>query len=887
MSTGTSSIEIRQAFLDFFKQNGHSVVASSSLAPDDPTLLFTNAGMVQFKDTFLGTEKRSYRRATTSQKCMRVSGKHNDLENVGPSPRHHTFFEMLGNFSFGDYFKRDAIHYAWTFMTDVMGLPGDRIVATVYRDDDEAYNVWINEIGLPDQRVHRMGDKTNFWMMGDVGPCGPTSELHWDFGPEFCTCGQPDCSVALDNDCGRWLEVWNLVFMQFDQHADGARELLPKPGVDTGMGLERLCAVKQGVYANYETDLFVPIMEHTRCALADTPEQMAEKQTGYRVVADHGRAMTFLIADGVLPGNEGRGYVLRLIMRRAMRFGKGLGFSGPFLGGVAEAVIALMGHHYTELVERRDFILRVIAQEEERFQRTLDAGSSLLEGTIARLRAEGTNVIPGADVFRLYDTYGFPPDLTRVIGEEQGMTIDQQGFSALMQEQRERARAKGRFTVKEAGERYRRLDLPRTAFLGYGAAEADGKIVYLVVNGEPGDTAEQGDRVEIVLDRTPFYAEAGGQVGDIGHLIGEMGTVEVEDTQAPVPGIIVHSGYVSAGSIHQSGAVSARVNAERRIDIMRNHTATHLLHRVLQDTLGGHAQQRGSLVAPDHLRFDFAHLQALSEDELRTIEARVNALIMADLPVNWVVTSQDEARKLGAMMLFGEKYGDEVRMVTIGDGQAVSRELCGGTHLSRTGQIGQLRIIDETSVGAGLRRIEALTGRGAEDYVENSLDTLAASASALQTTPRDLLHRVSEMQDELKALQRELADARRRLSQGHLGELLGKAQAVDGVTVLAAAVDAPDTDAMREMADWLRDKLGSGIIVLGAVVGDKPSLVAAVTPDLVQQGYHAGTLVKQVASVVGGGGGGKPSMATAGGRDASKLGEALAKTPDLVRGQKK
>ncbi len=887
MGESMTSAEIRRAFLDFFKQNGHNIVASSSLAPDDPTLLFTNAGMVQFKDTFLGTEKRSYRRATTAQKCMRVSGKHNDLENVGPSPRHHTFFEMLGNFSFGDYFKRDAIHYAWTFMTEVMRLPGNRIVATVYRDDDEAYNVWINEIGLPPERVHRMGDKTNFWMMGDVGPCGPTSELHWDFGPEFCTCGRPDCSVALDNDCGRWLEVWNLVFMQYDQRADGTRELLPKPGVDTGMGLERLCAVKQGVYANYETDLFVPIMEHTRQALGDTPEQMAEKQTGYRVVADHGRAMTFLIADGVLPGNEGRSYVLRLIMRRAMRFGKGLGFSGPFLGGVAEAVINLMGGHYTELVERRDFIMRVIGQEEERFQRTLDAGSSLLEGIIARLKAEGTNVIPGSDVFRLYDTYGFPPDLTRVIGEEQGMAIDQQGFGALMQEQRERARAKGRFTVKEAGERYRRLDLPRTEFLGYGVIEADGKIVYLVVNGEPADAAEQGDRVEVVLDRTPFYAEAGGQVGDIGHLIGEMGTVEVEDTQAPVPGIIVHSGYVSAGSVHVNGQVSARVDTERRLDIMRNHTATHLLHRVLQDTLGGHAQQRGSLVAPDRLRFDFAHLQALSEDELRTIEARVNALIMADLPVNWAVTSQDEARQLGAMMLFGEKYGDEVRMVTIGDGQAVSRELCGGTHLSRTGQIGQLRIIDETSVGAGLRRIEALTGRGAEHYVEQSLDALEASASALQTAPRDLLHRVTELQDELKALQRELTEARRRLSQGRLGELLEKAQAVDGVTVLAAAVDAPDADTMREMADWLRDKLGSGIVVLGAVVGDKPSLVAAVTPDLVSQGYHAGALVKQVASVVGGGGGGKPTMATAGGRDASKLGEALAKTPDFVRGQKK
>ncbi len=887
MSECMTSAEIRRAFLDFFKQNGHTIVASSSLAPDDPTLLFTNAGMVQFKDTFLGTEKRSYLRATTAQKCMRVSGKHNDLENVGPSPRHHTFFEMLGNFSFGDYFKRDAIHYAWTFMTEVMGLPGNRIVSTVYRDDDEAYNVWVNEIGLPPERVHRMGDKTNFWMMGDVGPCGPTSELHWDFGSEFCTCGRPDCSVALDNDCGRWLEIWNLVFMQYDQRADGTRERLPKPGVDTGMGLERVCAVRQGVYTNYGTDLFTPILERTRALLGDSVAEAQARHVGYRVVADHGRAMTFLIADGVLPSNEGRGYVLRLIMRRAMRYGKGLGFTGPFLGQVAQAVIDHMGGHYHDLVDRCAFIQRVIALEEERFQRTLDAGSALLETTIARLRAEGGATVPGHDVFRLYDTYGFPPDLTRVIAEEQGMTIDRAGFEGLMAQQRERARSRGKFTVTEAGERYRRLDLPRTRFVGYGELIADATVVYLVVNGEPGDTAEEGDQVEIVLDTTPFYAEAGGQVGDTGQLIGEMGVAQIEDSQAPVPGITVHSGRVTAGSMHRGAPVSARVDGERRLEIMRNHTATHLLHRVLQDSIGGHAQQRGSLVAPDRLRFDFAHLQALSDEELREIEARVNALIRADLPVDWVTTGQDEARRLGAMALFGEKYGDMVRMVSIGGDVPVSRELCGGTHLQHTGQIGQFRIVAESSVGAGLRRIEAVTGSEAERLVEDGLRALSQAAHALQTTPQDVPRRVSELQDELRAVQRELTEARRRLSQGNLTGLLDQARALNGVTVLSAAVEASDAEGMREMADWLRDRLGSGVIVLGSVIADKPFLVATVTPDLVAKGYHAGTLVKQVASLVGGGGGGRPNMATAGGRDASKLDEALARVAEFVQEQVK
>jgi len=877
-----TSAEIREAFLDYFERQGHTRVSSSSLVPDDPTLLFTNAGMVQFKDAFLGLEDRGYTRATTVQKCMRVSGKHNDLENVGPSPRHHTFFEMLGNFSFGDYFKREAIRYGWEVCVDVYGLDPDRLYFTVFEDDDEAFQIWVDEIGVPADRVYRMGESTNFWMMGDVGPCGPTSEIHYDWGPEACTCGEPNCSVALDNGCERWLEIWNLVFMQFDQAADGTRTRLPKPGVDTGMGLERIVSVIQGVRSNYETDLFVPIMDRVQELLGHSDAEREEHIVGYRVIADHGRAMTFLIADGVLPGNEGRDYVLRLIMRRAMRFGKLIGFTEPFLAQVADSVIQVMGGHYTELREREDWIKKVITEEERRFERTLDTGLAILSDVIADLKARGETQIPGVDVFRLWDTYGFPVDLTQDVAAEHGLTIDRIGFEQEMAKQRERARAATRFTLPEEVAIYRRLELPQTEFVGYETtAIEDARVLALVRDGQRVEVARQGEDVRIVLDRTPFYAEAGGQVGDTGLLIGPAGKVQVYDTHSPLTGIHVHDGRVIEGELATGHLVRAEVDAVRRADIMRNHTATHLLHKALREVLGEHATQRGSLVAPDRLRFDFTHLSPLNPEELREIEHRVNEKIREDLPVEPEYLPLDEARRRGAMMLFGEKYGEIVRMVSIDD---YSRELCGGTHVQHTGQIGEFVITGESSVAAGIRRIEALTGRGAEAFVRERLALLENLAQTMGVQGvEELDRRVHSLLETLQQQRRELEQLRRRLALQEAEALVGKAVAVNGVRVLAAQVDAPDMESLRERIDFLRDRLGSGVIVLGSVVDDKPQLVAAVTKDLVERGLDAGELVREVARVVEGGGGGRPTMAQAGGRNAAKLPEALGRVPELVR----
>ena len=877
-----SSAEIREAFLDYFERQGHTRVPSSSLVPDDPTLLFTNAGMVQFKDAFLGLEDRGYTRATTVQKCMRVSGKHNDLENVGPSPRHHTFFEMLGNFSFGDYFKREAIRYGWEVCVDVYGLDPERLYFTVFEDDDEAFQIWVDEIGVPADRVYRMGESTNFWMMGDVGPCGPTSEIHYDWGPAACTCGAPDCSVALDNGCERWLEIWNLVFMQFDQAADGTRTPLPKPGVDTGMGLERIVSVIQGVRSNYDTDLFVPIMDRVQELLGHSDAQRAEHIVGYRVIADHGRAMTFLIADGVLPGNEGRDYVLRLIMRRAMRFGKLIGFTEPFLTHVADSVIQVMGDPYPELREREDWIKKVITEEERRFERTLDTGLAILSDVIADLKARGETQVPGEDVFRLWDTYGFPVDLTRDVAAEHGMTIDRVGFEREMAKQRERARAATRFALPEEVSIYRRLELPQTEFVGYETTVTeDARVLALVRDGQAMEVARQGEDVRIVLDHTPFYAEAGGQVGDTGVLIGPAGRVEVYDTHAPLTGVHVHAGRVIEGEIATGQLIRAEVDAERRADIMRNHTATHLLHKALREVLGEHALQRGSLVAPDRLRFDFTHLSPLRSEELWEIEHRVNEKIREDLPVEPEYLPLDEARRRGAVMLFGEKYGEIVRMISIDD---YSRELCGGTHVRHTGQIGEFVITAEGSVAAGVRRIEALTGRGAEAFVRERLRLLDNLAQTMGVQGvEELDRRVHALLETLQQQRRELEQLRRRLALQEVETLAGKAVSVDGVRVLAAQVEAPDMESLRERIDFLRDRLGSGVIVLGTVVDGKPQLVAAVTKDLVERGLDAGRLIREVAQIVEGGGGGRPTLAQAGGRNAAKLPEALRRVPELVR----
>jgi len=876
-----TSTEIRKTFLTYFQDRSHAIVPSSSLVPaNDPTLLFTNAGMVQFKDVFLGVEKRAYNRATTAQKCMRVSGKHNDLENVGPSPRHHTFFEMLGNFSFGDYFKREAIAYAWEFLTAVMGLDKERLYPTVYLDDDEAFALWQEVASVPATRITRRGKQDNFWAMGDTGPNGPCSEIIYDRGPEHCTCGRPDCNLTIE--CERWWELWNLVFMQYETAADGMTRPLPKPSIDTGMGMERLTAVMQGKNDNYETDLFWPIMQCTQELLGHSAAQREEYIVSYRVIADHARAIAFLIADGVLPGNEGRNYVLRLILRRAARHGKLLGFRKPFMAEVLKVVVDIMGKHYGELSQRRDFILEAATQEEERFLQTLDVGLNLLDQVIARVKETGQTVIPGEKAFRLYDTYGFPLDLTRDVAKEHRLSVDEAGFRAAMEAQRERARAAHQFQVGQQEELYRSLDLPATLFVGYETNSSKAKVLALVRDGQMYEEVGPGQRVEIVLDRTPFYGESGGQTGDAGIIAGPQGRVQVDETRHPLPELTVHYGTVVKGVIAKGEQVEARIDEEQRLDIARNHTATHLLHRALQKILGDHVRQAGSLVAPDRLRFDFTHLQPVSTEELRQIEREVNAIIRADLPVVASITTFEEARASGAMALFGEKYGDTVRLISVGDGY--SRELCGGTHLHSTGQIGFFHILSESSVGAGLRRIEAVTGRGFESWLEELLHTQVETAAVLQTRPEELVKAASELTLQWKVQQREIEQLRSRLVRQSVEQVLSQVQNVAGVQILAAQVeDADSIERLREMVDHLREHLDSAVIVLGAVVMGKPNLVVAATPDLVEKGLHAGKLVGQLAKVIGGGGGGSATMAQAGGRDASRLDEALELVPLTIK----
>jgi len=875
-----TSAEIRRTFLKYFQDRGHTVVPSSSLIPaNDPTLLFTNAGMVQFKDVFLGVEEREYTRATTAQKCMRVSGKHNDLENVGPSPRHHTFFEMLGNFSFGDYFKREAIAYAWEFLTKVIGLDKQRLYPTVYLEDDEAFALWQEVAGVPAARITRLGKKDNFWAMGDTGPNGPCSEIIYDRGPEHCTCGRPDCNPSIE--CERWWELWNLVFMQYETSADGTTRPLPKPSIDTGMGMERLTAILQGVNSNYETDLFWPIILRTQALLGHSDAQREEHIVSYRVIADHARAIAFLIADGVLPGNEGRNYVLRLILRRAARHGKLLGFEKPFMAEVLKVVVDIMGEHYNELIQRKNFILEAATQEEERFLQTLDIGLNLLDRIIAKVKAAGQTVIPGDEAFRLYDTYGFPLDLTRDVARERGLSVDEKGFRAAMEAQRERARAAQHFELGQEEELYRSLGLPTTSFVGYETTTCQARVLALVRDGQVQHEVGTDQRVEIVLDRTPFYAESGGQVADTGVIQGPRGRIQVHDARHPLPELTVHYGVVTEGVIAQGEQVEVRVDDERRLDIARNHTATHLLHRALRKVLGDHARQAGSLVAPDRLRFDFTHLRPVSAEELRQIEREVNAAIRADLPVTATVTSFEKARASGAVALFGEKYGDTVRMISVGD--SYSRELCGGTHLHSTGQIGFFHIISESSVGSGLRRIEAVTGRAAEAYIQQQLDILTKTAATLQTEPSNLVQKARELMEQLREQQRQIEQMHRQAAQEEAERLLAQVQHVEGVQVLAGQVNADSMKRLREIADRLRERLGSAVIVLGAVIADKPGLVATVTTDLVEKGLHAGKLISQVAKAVGGGGGGRPTMAQAGGHDASKLSGALALVPQQVK----
>jgi alanyl-tRNA synthetase len=883
-----TSAQARQAFLDYFEEMGHKPVASSSLVPaNDPTLLFTNAGMVQFKDVFLGIDKRDYKRATTSQKVMRVSGKHNDLENVGPSPRHHTFFEMLGNFSFGDYFKRDAIRFAYEVLTKVYELPPERLAFTVYQNDDEAYNIWVKDMGVDPRRVARLGPKTNFWQMAETGPCGPTSELHWDKYPER---GVDGIIQSLEDEDDRFLELWNLVFMQFNRtqpdpaHTGEFDVPLPAPGVDTGMGLERILSVLYGVKSNYETDLFMPIIEATQRLTGETDDQRDANIVPYRVIADHIRAAVFLISDGVLPGAKGRDSVCRLVIRRAARFGTKLGFHEPFLAKVADSVIDIMGGHYTELVERADAIKKVITQEEIRFRRTLDRGLAELDDMLSALPSGGR--LDGDKAFYLKATLGLPVQVIKDVAEERGYSVDDSGFLKAEEEHAAVSgggQAMGQMT---AADEYNKVlaELKHSGLLSesgvlyrpYGPTTVETRVAAVLQNGEPLPQAIVGDKVEIVLQETPFYVEAGGQVSDTGVIVGDGWTVEVEDTRRPVAGLIVHIGEVVEGSPRAGEGARAEVDASRRSDITRNHTGTHLLHAALRNKLGTHVQQRGSLVAPDRLRFDFAHDQKVTPEELQEIESQVNNVILANYPVKAEEKALAQARSEGAMALFGEKYGDRVRTITIArNGDRYSYELCGGVHVGETGEIGPFVIVSEGSVSAGIRRVEALTGRGAVDYIQHNLNTLGEVAHRLGTTPEHAAERVENLQAELANARKQVAQLQRDMARASFNAMVNNVESINGVQGLVAQVDGVTVANLREMADWFRNKVRSGVMVLGSVADDRPQLVAAVTDDLTKKGLHAGNLIKTVAAVVGGGGGGRPNMAQAGGKDASKLPEAL------------
>ena len=892
----TSSNDIRQAFLDFFQEMGHTPVPSSPLPmQNNPTLLFNNAGMNQFVDTFLGREERPYKRAASSQKCMRVQGKHNDLENVGPSPRHHTFFEMLGNFSFGDYFKAGAIRYAYDFLTKVCQIPVERLWYTVHTSDDEAFNIWVDEIGVDPTRVLRMGDKTNFWMMGDVGPCGPTSEIHYDWGPEHCTCGRPDCSVLLDNDCGRWLEVWNLVFMQYNQDESGKRSLLPKPGVDTGMGLERIASVVQATPVNYETDLFAAALDRVQALLGHTAEERQSHQVGYRVIADHGRAATFMIADGVLPGNVGRGYVLRMIIRRAARFGRKIGFGQPFLADIALVYIDQMAAVYPELESRREHIFHTLTQEENRFARTLDGALAELDQILDRLAAQAEQVVPGETAFDLYATRGLPLEITRDVAGERGFTVDEEGFK-VARDAHAQASGAGAFGAYETGGnlyvdllsellRDGRLDSQGVDYDPYSGAQLTAEIVALVQDGRSVATVSAGEWVEVVTTATPFYVEAGGEVSDTGWItVGQTARIRVDDVRQPAPGLIIHIGEVVAGEMAVGQQAHLQVDDERRWDIRRNHTATHILHRELRAHLGTHVAQAGSLVAPDRLRFDFSHGQAVDVVALDAIEVAINQAILANQPVRIAHLPQKEAIGAGAMALFGEKYGEVVRTVAIGDGrQPYSLELCGGLHVQETGDIGLFRFVSEGAVAAGVRRVEAVTGRGAQTFVADRLNLLERLADRLNAPVNEAESRLETLLTDQRRQQKEIERLRRKLARAQFESLLAEMEVVNGAAVLAAQVDVADMDGLREMADWFRDKVPSGVAALAAVKDDKPILLVAVTKDLIAKGVKAGDLVREMAQIVGGGGGGRPDLAQAGGKDVSKIGEALAAVKERIR----
>ena len=859
------SAEVRQRFLDYFARQDHAIVPSSPLVPgNDPTLLFTNAGMVQFKELFLGQEQRDYARATSSQRCVRAGGKHNDLENVGYTARHHTFFEMLGNFSFGDYFKEDAIRFAWEFVTKELGIAEEKLWVTVYEDDDEAADLWLKTIGVSAERFSRLGADSNFWSMGDTGPCGPCTEIFYDHGPDVA--GGPPGSPDEDGD--RYVEIWNLVFMQFDRASDGTMRPLPKPSVDTGMGLERVAAVMQGVHSNYDIDLFRHLLDAARKATG-APEG---DNNSLNVIADHIRACAFLIIDGVLPSNEGRGYVLRRIIRRAIRHGYKLGQTEPFFYTLVPTLVEEMGEAYPELAKGQAHAMRVLEQEEARFAETLEQGMGLLETAIANLDGKE---IPGETAFKLYDTYGFPVDLTADIARERGLSVDESGFELAMAGQRERARAASRFDVDYT----KALKIEGDSeFLGYDGLEGHGTVTHLLRDGEPVSALAAGESGTVVLNRTPFYAESGGQVGDSGELIFEGGRFVVTDTKK-AGGAHAHEGGVESGRLEVGQQVTARVDGAIRAATVLNHSATHLMHAALREVLGDHVQQKGSLVAPDRLRFDFSHYEPVTAEQLAAIEALVNEEIRKNAEAETRVLPYEEAVAQGALALFGEKYDDRVRVLRLGD---FSMELCGGTHVSRAGDIGLFKIVQETGIAAGVRRIEAVTGRRALEWVASGQAALDEIAGLLKAGREDAGHKVRQLLEKARGLEKELQQLRTKLATGSAGEdPLKAAVDIDGVKVYAARLDGADAKVLREAVDRFKTRLGTAIVVLGAADGDKVRLVAGATKD-VSARVSSADVVNAVAEFVGGKGGGRADMAQAGGSDPTRLDEALAKVREIV-----
>jgi alanyl-tRNA synthetase len=877
-----TSNELRQAFLEFFEGKAHKIIPSSSLVPHgDPTLLLTTAGMVQIKPYFLGLEVPPSPRLASCQKCFRTT----DIDSVGDS-KHLTFFEMLGNFSVGDYFKKEAISWAWEFITECLKLPKEKLWITVYLNDDDAFAYW-QQIGVPSERILRFGEEDNFWgPAGDSGPCGPCSEIHYDLGEEF-GCGRPECKPNCE--CGRFSEIWNLVFTQYNQDRSGQRTLLPKPNIDTGMGLERTVAAVQGKSSPYETDLFLPLIQRV-CELTGKSYGADENtDRAIRVVAEHGRAIAFLIADGVLPSNEGRGYVLRRVLRRASLFGRRLGLYEPFLANIAEVAISEMGEIYPELVANRNLITEVTQAEEEKFIDTLDIGLNLVEKLVDEALEQGRGWLAGEEVFRLYDTYGFPPELTAEVAGEKGFSIDWEGFEREMKQQRERARGASvvvEVPLVEIGAIAYAPDVITTSFVGYDMTTSQSKLLELRIKGQAESTASQGDEVDIILDKTPFYGEMGGQVGDTGEIIGNRGRVAITNTIRSLSDVIIHQGKVVEGDISVGDEVEAKIDVARRLDIARNHTATHLLQAALRQILSSHAQQRGSLVTPDRFRFDFSHLATITEEQLAETQRWVNEEIRQNLPVKTKVVPYKQAIAEGAIALFEEKYGEMVRMVEIGE-PAMSKELCGGTHVTSTGEISLFLITGESSIGTGLRRIEAVTGRAAETLVEERFSALQSMAKEVGSSPEEVESKVKSLATELETERKRSLSLERELSRKIAQSLLQQAKQVNGVTVLAAKVPPLTMPILREMGDMLRGRLKSVILILATVYNDKPNFLAMVTPDLVAKGFRADDIIKRVAKVTGGGGGGKAGMAQAGGKNAAKLDEALNLVENVIANRAK